>query len=173
MIVGWSVVALATLFVRRIIASPWGRALKAIREDEDAAASIGKNAFRFKLQALTIGGAIAGLAGILLGIEQQNVTPDAYLPQVTFILYVIVILGGAATILGPIVGAVVFQFLFFTLDSLMAEAQANVDWVGRLLSPSDAAQVKFVLVGAGLMLLMVFRPQGILGNREETLIDDR
>jgi neutral amino acid transport system permease protein len=173
MVVGWGVVALATLFVRRIINSPWGRALKAIREDEDAAASIGKNAFRFKLQALTIGGAIAGLAGILLGIEQQNVTPDAYLPQVTFILYVIVILGGAATILGPIVGAIVFQFLFFTLDSFMAEAQANVDWVGRLLSPSDAAQVKFVLVGVGLMLLMVFRPQGILGNREETLIDDR
>lgn len=173
MVVGWTLVALVTLLMVRIIRSPWGRALKAIREDEDAAASIGKNAFRFKLQALTLGGAFAGAAGILLAVEQQNVTPDAYLPQVTFILYVIVILGGAATIGGPIIGAIVFQFLFFTLDAFMADAQANIGWLGDLLSPSDAAQVKFVLVGVGLMLLMVFRPQGLLGDREETLIDER
>ena len=173
MLIGWILVGLATLLMWRIINSPWGRALKAIREDEDAAASVGKNPFRYKLQALTLGGAIAGLAGILLAVEQQNVTPDAYLPQVTFILYVIVILGGAATIAGPILGAIVFQFLFFTLDAFMADAQANIGWLGDLLSPSDAAQIKFVLVGVGLMLLMVFRPQGLLGDREETLIDER
>lgn len=172
MIVGWILVLLSTLLVKRLIDSPWGRALKAIREDEDAAASIGKNPFNYKLQVLIIGGVMGALAGILLGIEQQNVTPDAYLPQVTFILYVIVILGGAGTIGGPIIGALVFQFLFFTLDSFMAQAQANIDWVGDLLSPSDAAQIKFVLVGVGLMLLMVYRPYGILGNREEGLIDD-
>jgi branched-chain amino acid transport system permease protein len=106
-------------------------------------------------------------------MEQQNVVPDAYLPQVTFILYVIVILGGAGTILGPILGAITFQFLFFTIDSFMADAQSGVGWVGDLLSPSDAAQVKLVLVGIGLMLLMVFRPQGLIGNREESLINER
>jgi branched-chain amino acid transport system permease protein len=90
---------------------------------------------------------------------------------VTFILYVIVILGGAGTILGPILGAITFQFLFFTIDSFMADAQSNVGWVGNLLSPSDAAQVKLVLVGVGLMMLMVFRPQGLLGDREESLIN--
>ena len=173
MLVGWALVALVTLFVWRIINSPWGRALKAIREDEDAAASVGKNAFRFKLQVLSIGGAIAALAGILLAVEQQNVTPDAYLPNVTFILYVMVILGGTATIGGPILGTIVFQFLFFTLDAFMADAQANVGWVGTLLSPSDAAQVKLVFVGIGLMVLMVYRPQGLVGNREEMLIDER
>ena len=173
MIVSWIVVLLVTLLVRRIISSPWGRALKAIREDEDAASALGKNPFMFKLQVLMLGGAMAGLAGILIGIEQQNVTPDGYLPKVTFILYVIVILGGAGTIWGPILGAVVFQFLFFTIDSFMVDAQAHVGWVNDLLSPSDAGQLKLVFVGIGLMLLMIFRPQGLLGDREETLIDER
>jgi branched-chain amino acid transport system permease protein len=173
MVVGWTLVVLATLFVWRIIRSPWGRALKAIREDEDAASSIGKDPFRFKLQVLILGGVIGAAAGILLAIEQQNVVPDAYLPQVTFILYVIVILGGAGTIMGPVLGAITFQFLFFTIDSFMADTQSNIGWVGDILSPSDAAQIKLVLVGVGLMLLMVFRPQGLLGDREESLIDDR
>ncbi|MEA3501179.1 MAG: branched-chain amino acid ABC transporter permease [Actinomycetota bacterium] len=173
MLVGWTLVVLLTLLIRHLIRSPWGRVLKAIREDEDATLSLGKNVFAYKLQALMIGGGIAGISGILLAIEQQNVTPDAYLPKVTFILYVIVILGGAGTILGPVIGAIVFQFLFFTIDALMATAQAEVDFVGNILSPSAAGQVKLVLVGVGLMLLMTFRPQGILGNREEVLIDER
>jgi branched-chain amino acid transport system permease protein len=86
---------------------------------------------------------------------------------------VIVILGGAGTIWGPILGAVAFQFLFFTVDSFMVDAQAHVGWVNDLLSPSDAGQLKLVFVGIGLMLLMIFRPQGLLGDREETLIDER
>jgi neutral amino acid transport system permease protein len=173
MLVGWALVALLTLLVRRLIKSPWGRVLRAIREDEDATISLGKNVFAYKLQALMIGGAIAGIAGILLAVEQQNVTPDAYLPKITFILYVIVILGGAGTILGPVVGAVVFQFLFFTIDALMVNTQANISWVGDVLTPAAAGQVKLVLVGIGMMLLMIFRPQGILGNKEEVLIDER
>ncbi len=173
MLVGWALVALLALLVRRLIKSPWGRVLKAIREDEDATTSLGKNVFAYKLQALMIGGEIAGIAGILLAVEQQNVTPDAYLPKITFILYVIVILGGAGTILGPVVGAVVFQFLFFTIDALMANAQANIGWVGDILTPAAAGQIKLVLVGVGMMVLMIFRPQGILGNKEEALIDER
>lgn len=173
MIVGWALVLFFVLLVRRLINSPWGRVLKAIREDEDATLSLGKHVFAYKLQALMIGGGIGAVAGILLVVEQQNVTPNAYLPAVTFILYVMVILGGAGTIWGPVLGAVVYQFLFFTIDSLMVNLQAEVSWIGDLLSPADAAQVKLVLVGVGLMLLMVFRPQGILGNREEVLIDAR
>jgi neutral amino acid transport system permease protein len=173
MIIGWAVAGIITLFIRRLIKSPWGRVLKAIREDEDATISLGKNVFAYKLQALMIGGAIAGIAGILLAVEQQNVTPDAYLPKITFILYVIVILGGAGTILGPIVGAIAFQFMFFTIDAIMVSAQANVGWVGDLLTPAAAGQIKLVLVGIGMMVLMIFRPQGILGNREEVLIDER
>lgn len=173
MIIGWILVVLFVLLTRRLIDSPWGRVLKAVREDEDATRSLGKNVFAYKLQALMIGGGIAAVAGILLAIDQQNVTPDAYLPRVTFILYVIVILGGAGTILGPVVGALIFQFLFFTFDAFMASAQADIGWVNDLFTPAQAGQIKWVLVGVGLMVLMIYRPQGVLGSREEVLIDAR
>ena len=169
-VVGWMLVVVLTLLVRRLVRSPWGRLLRAIREDEDAARSLGKNAFARKLQALVIGGVLAAIAGALLAIEQQNVVPDNFLPLVTFTLYVIVLLGGAGTVWGPVVGAVVFQFLFFFLDSIMRMAQANVDWVGAVISSAGAAQVRFVMVGLGLMALLIFRPQGILGSRREAVL---
>ncbi len=173
MILGWTLVLLLTLLIRRLISSPWGRVLKAIREDEDATRSLGKNVFAYKLQALMIGGGIAAFAGIVLAIDQQNVTPDAYLPLVTFILYVVVIMGGAGTIWGPLLGATLFNFLFFAIDSLMAQAQAEIGWVGAILSPAGAGQVKLALVGVALMALMIYRPQGLIGSREEALIDER
>lgn len=173
MIVSWIVVALILLLMRRLIKSPWGRVLRAVREDEDATRSLGKDVFSYKLQSLMIGGAIGAVSGILLAIEQQNVTPDAYLPTVTFILYVMVILGGAGTLIGPLLGALAFQFLFFTFDAIMASAQAEIDWVGNILSPAQAGQIKLVLVGIGLILLMVYRPQGIVGDPNEVLIDGR
>jgi branched-chain amino acid transport system permease protein len=173
MVVGWAIVMLFVLVTRRLIRSPWGRVLRAVREDEDAASSLGKNVFAYKLQSLMIGGAVGGVAGILLAIEQQNVTPDAYLPNITFILYVIVILGGAGTVFGPVIGAMLFQFVFFTFDAVMASAQSEIDWVGDILTPAEAGQIKLVLVGAGLMLLMIFRPQGMFGDPSEVWIDVR
>ena len=166
-VVGWVLVLLATLLIARLIKSPWGRVLKAIREDEDATRSLGKNVFAYKLQALMIGGAIAGLAGILLVLHQQSIHPDAFQPPVTFVLFVMVILGGAGTIWGPVLGAALFNFLFYGTDQLMAEMQANVDFVGSLLSSAQAGLIKYILVGIALMLLMVFRPQGLLGSRDE------
>jgi branched-chain amino acid transport system permease protein len=170
-IVGWSLVLLSTLLIARLVGSPWGRVLEAIREDEDATRSLGKNVFAYKLQALMIGGGIAALSGIFFALEQQSVTPDAYAPRVTFILYVMVILGGAGSIWGPVLGAAVFNFIFFATDSLMAQLQANVDWVGEIFSPSEAALIKYVLVGVAMMLLMIFRPQGMLRSKEEGRAD--
>ena len=120
-----------------------------------------------------MGGAFGALAGTLLAVEQQNVNPNSFEPKVTFFLYVIVIVGGAGTIIGPVVGALIFEFLFFFFDSFMSSAQAAgwFNWIG--FDATDAAQVKLVLVGVGLMVLMAFRPQGIFGNKEEMLIGDR
>ena len=170
--VGWVAVALATLLVWRLIRSPWGRALKAVREDEDAARALGKNTFLYKIQALVLGGVLAGMAGMLLVVEQQNVNSDAFQARVTFFLYVIVILGGAGTVLGPIVGAVLFQFLYFFFDGFMRQSQAE-GWWGDLLDATDAQQVKLALVGVGLMVLMILRPQGMFGQRREQLIGER
>ena len=171
-IVGWALVGIGVLITWKLIRSPWGRVIKAVREDEDAVRSLGKNVFLYKLQALMLGGAFGALAGLLLAIEQQNVTPNSFEPKVTFFLYVIVIVGGAGTIVGPVVGSLIFQFLFFFFDSFMASAQAEgwFDWIG--FDATDAAQVKLVLVGAGLMALMAYRPQGIFGSKEEMLVGD-
>jgi branched-chain amino acid transport system permease protein len=171
MLVGWILVVLGTLLIWKLIRSPWGRVIRAIREDEDAVRSLGKNVFFYKLQSLMVGGAFGAIAGALLAIEQQNVTPNSFEPKITFFLYVIVIIGGAGTIVGPVIGAIIFQFLFFFFDSFMASAQ-QAGWFGDVLDATDAAQVKLVLVGVGLMALMAFRPQGILGNKEEMLIGD-
>ncbi|MEN8237881.1 MAG: branched-chain amino acid ABC transporter permease, partial [Actinomycetota bacterium] len=146
MVVGWLLVSIIMLFMRRLIRSPWGRVLKAVREDEDATRSLGKDVFGYKLQSLMIAGGIGAIAGILLAFDQQNVTPDAYLPLITFILYVMVILGGAGTIIGPLVGALLFQFLFFTFDAVMASAQANIGLINNIMTPAEAGQVKLILV---------------------------
>jgi len=170
-LVGWALVLLATLFIARLINSPWGRVLKAIREDEDATRSLGRNVFAYKLQALMIGGAIAGLAGILFALEQQSIHPDAFQPRITFLLFVMVILGGAGSIWGAVLGAAVFGFLFYATDALMARLQANVDFIGAIFSPAEAGLIKYILVGVALMLLMAFRPQGLLRSRDQGRAD--
>jgi branched-chain amino acid transport system permease protein len=170
-VVGWALVVLSTLFIARLINSPWGRVLKAIREDEDATRSLGRNVFAYKLQALMIGGGITALAGILFALDQQSVQPDAFQPRITFMLFVMVILGGAGTIWGAVLGTALFNFLFYTTDALTARLQANVDWIGAVISGPEAGLIKYVLVGIAMILLMVFRPQGLLGSREEGRAD--
>lgn len=174
LLLGWSLVALATLFMWKLTRSPWGRAIKAIREDEDAALSLGKNVFGYKLQSLMIGGAIGALAGMFLAIDQQNVNPDAYIPLLTFYAFTIVILGGPGTLLGPIVGSMVFWFMFEFLDGVMTALIVNMD-IGFLdvFDSTDIGPMRFALFGAGLMWLMIYRPQGLFGTREEMLIDGR
>ena len=171
-IVGWVLVVVVTLLVRRLVRSPWGRVIRAIREDEDAARSLGKNVFAYKMQSLMIGGAIGALAGAYLAIDQQNVTPDAYVPLLTFYAFTIVIIGGPGTLWGPVVGSILFWFLFEILDGLMTGAMAE-GWFGTLLESTDIGPIRFALFGIGLMWLMAYRPQGLFGSREESLIDGR
>jgi neutral amino acid transport system permease protein len=171
MVVGWALVGAAVLLLHRLIRSPWGRMVRAVREDEDATAAVGKNTFFLKLQTLMIGGALAGIAGMILAVEKQSVSPDAFQPRLTFFLYVIVILGGAGTVWGPVFGAIVFQFLLFFFDGFMQSAEAE-GWFGNAIDATDAQQFKLVLVGIGLMTLMILRPQGFFGRRNEQLIGD-
>jgi len=174
LIIGWGMVALATLFLWRLTRSPWGRVVRAIREDEDAARSFGKNVFGYKLQSLMIGGGIGALAGMLLAIDQQNVTPDNYIPLLTFYAFTIVILGGPGTLWGPVAGAMIFWFLFELLDGIMTEAVVGGwVWPFTLLDSTDIGPIRFTLFGIGLMWLMAYRPQGMFGKREEMLIDAR
>lgn len=106
-IVGWVVVALACLLVWLLIRSPWGRVLKGIREDEDAVRSLGKNVYSYKMQALVLGGVIGSLAGILY-VLPRAVQPDSMGRSMTFFIWTILLLGGAATVFGPVLGSIIF-----------------------------------------------------------------
>lgn len=173
MLISWSLVALACVLMFLIIQSPWGRVIRSVREDEDAARSLGKNVFGYKMQSLVFGGVLGAVSGMLLAFYTQAVQPDAYNPVVTFYLYTLLILGGAGRILGPVVGSVIFWFILVFTDSFLRQAIGAGLIPASLISPTEVGAVRFALVGAGLMLLMIYRPQGILGDRREMMLSDR
>jgi len=156
-----SVVILALVFWRLevLVRSPWGRVLKAIREDEDVATALGKNVFWYKLQALMLGGAIAGVSGALLAWQLTTIYPDNFQPQITFDAWTMVILGGAGNNVGTLLGAVIY----WAYDAITRFALPAI-------FPLDEARLgafRIMVIGLILMLLMLWRPQGILGKKEE------
>ncbi|WP_438854151.1 branched-chain amino acid ABC transporter permease [Agromyces sp. M3QZ16-3] len=163
-ILGWTVVVLAALFTWLLMRSPWGRVIKGIREDEDAVRALGKNVYSYKMQSLILGGVFGTLAGMIF-ILPRAVVPANYQTSLTFFIYAILLLGGAATILGPIVGAMIFWVLLSFFSGFVSRA-VEAGWF-PFMSPVQAGQLTFILVGVGIMLLVVFRPQGIFGNKKE------
>jgi branched-chain amino acid transport system permease protein len=144
--------------------------LRAIREDEDAARSLGKNAFSYKLQSFVVGGALGALAGIMFAIDRQAVRPEFFFTGVTFYAFTIVILGGPGRVFSPVVGSVIFWFIISFTDGLIREAVQ----AGHLsvIDTTDLAAVRFALVGLLLMALILVRPQGIFGKRKELFLGD-
>lgn len=142
-----------------LVRSPWGRILKAIREDEEIPKALGKNVFWYKLQSLMLGGAIAGIAGAFFAWQLGAIYPDNFQPQITFDTWIMVILGGSGNNIGTILGAVIF----FTYDALTREVLPRI-------VPLDEARLgafRIMVIGLILMVLMIWRPQGILGKKEE------
>lgn len=172
MLVGWSLVALASLLVFVLVRSPWGRVLRAIRDDEDATRSLGKNVFAFKIQSLVLGGAIGALAGILLAVDAQFTNAEYWQSIFTFFAFTVIIIGGVGRVVGPIVGAMLFWFVLQASDTLLQQALADSVF-GTRVGPAEAGPIRFALVGLVLMLLMIFRPQGLFGSRAETLVEER
>jgi len=163
-ILGIIAIVLAALMVYRLVNSPWGRVLKGIREDEDAVRSLGKNVFAYKMQALLIGGGIAALGGILYAMD-RNVNSGVYVTSLTFFVYTALLLGGAATVFGPLLGSVIFWVVQAFLSNLLPALVAA--GILPFMSSIQAGTVRFILTGIALMLIVIFRPQGILGNKKE------
>jgi neutral amino acid transport system permease protein len=173
MTVGWALVTLCCLVVWALMRSPWGRVLKAIREDEDAVRSLGKNVYAYKMQALVIGGVIGSLGGFVAALGKGSVQPDLYGTETTFLAYVVLILGGAARVLGPVVGAMILWTLLAFTDSALRQAVGTGHISTSILQSTQVGEVRFMLVGLGLVLLVVFRPQGIFGDKKEIALDAR
>jgi len=170
-VVTWVLVVLATGLVALLVRSPWGRVVRAIREDEDAARSLGKNVVAFKMQALVLGGVIGGLAGVMFAIRATSANAESFKSDVTFFAYLILILGGAATKWGPIVGAFIFWFVIAGTESFLRQADQEELLPGFLQGSEAVGAVTLILVGLALALLIVFRPQGIFGNRNEIRLE--
>ena len=171
--VGWTLIGLCCLVVWLLMRSPWGRVIKAIREDEDAVRSLGKNVYAYKLQSLVIGGVIGSLGGFVAALGSGSVQPDLYGTETTFFAYTVLILGGVGRVLGPVIGAMLFWALLSVSDNILRQAVDHGYISHSLMDTTQVGQVRFMLVGLGLVLLLVFRPQGVVGDKKEMALDAR
>jgi branched-chain amino acid transport system permease protein len=176
---GWVLTAALAFMVWLLMRSPWGRVLKGIREDEDAVRSLGKNVYSYKMQALILGGVIATFSGMMLAVDRGSVQPDNYSRDVTFYILTALVLGGAAKVSGSIVGPMLFwavlAFADVFLNQLFDAWGGNISIFGITIidESTQIGQIQLMLVGLMLVLLMVFRPQGLFGNRKEMALDGR
>ena len=185
------VVFLVYTLLARVGNSPFGRVLKAIREDESVAQSLGKDTNRFKIKTFMLGCALMGLAGVLWqGFGTGAVYPQAFRPELTFYIFIAVIIGGAGSNTGSVLGGAVFANLLFLLPQYLPNVieqtvaiQAEPNNFIMAITPIAAGEItplfgyilnqrlpalRFVFVGVLLIYLVQNRPEGLLGHRTET-----
>jgi branched-chain amino acid transport system permease protein len=160
-IVVWVTALIATVLLHFATKSPWGRVLRAVREDEDAARALGKNTLAYKLQSLAIAATLGALAGFFVAINLNFLTPEAFLPAFTFIGYAVLVLGGLASYWGVAAGAIIMWAIL-----------EGTRFIDLPISAEREAAVRFMIVGLVLILLMAFRPQGLFGKKEEMVLGD-
>ncbi len=192
-LIGWGYVFVLVVFLiavytvlERLGRSPFGRNLKAIREDELVANSLGKNVNLIKIKVFMIGCGLMGLVGILWFGSQGNVSPTPqFMPLLTFYIFVAVMIGGSGSNTGAVLGGITFATVLFegprrvgstirgAIDAptppSFADAVISLDPVAFLAFATDnVAPLQFVLLGLVLIFIMHRRPDGLLGHRTET-----
>ena len=180
-------VVVCYLLLQRVARSPFGRVLKAIREDELVARSLGKNTQLAKVKVFALGCGLMGLAGILWIGSRSLATPESFMPIVTFYIFVALIVGGAGSNTGSVAGAFVFAaFLWEGPRFIRTILRANLDTrspstiydAGLELFAADPMplvayfvgsldELRWVLIGVVLIALMIYRPNGLFGDRKE------
>jgi branched-chain amino acid transport system permease protein len=150
----------ATLYIglERLARSPWGRVLRAIREDERAAMALGKNPTRYRLQAFALGGALMGLAGAIEAHFIGFIAPENYQSALTFQVWAMLIVGGSGNNVGAIVGAGLIWALW-SASGLAISALFPPEFEAR------AAALRIVAIGVLLAAMIVLRPRGIFGEK--------
>jgi len=175
--------------LKRTGESPFGRVLKAIREDEDATGSLGKDTNAFKIKSFMLGCALMGLGGILWYMGQGAVTPLSFRPQVTFFVWIALIIGGAGSNTGSVIGGAVFAAVLFEGPIYFRNLLISVfpigdapDTFGQALAPllsafevvpllaftlDNMSTLRLVIMGVVLVYIMKNRPEGLMGHRTE------
>lgn len=152
-----AVLAVVFVLMRRIDASPYGRALRAIREDAQVAQVAGKNVLRFKAQAFALSAAIAGLAGALYGHFTSYIAPDLFLPLITVYIFLAVASGGTGNPAGALLGA------YFVM-TLLESARFLVELIPAVSAVQRAA-LKELLIAVALILVLRLMPTGLMPER--------
>lgn len=164
LVIVWAVALPLLVLTQAMTRSPWGRALRAIREDEDLARAVGKPSFSLKLQSLALGAALGGLAGVLYALQFSFFSPEDFAPLTTFFAWIIILLGGTARVWAVPVGAVVFGFIFAGTRFFDFPP---FSWIGS----ADRAYLRLIIIGLLLIAIIAFRPAGLLGRPEEVADD--
>lgn len=146
----------AILAMRRIVASPFGRMIEAIRDNEEAVKALGKDPARFKVQVLMLGAALAGLAGAFYAHYIGYISPDQFVPLVTFQIWMAIIMGGVGRVSGALAGTLILM--------LFLEGSRFLRDIVPFISEVEMASVRLGLVGLALILFTLYRPQGLMGE---------
>lgn len=155
----------------RALNSPWGRMMRAIRDNEVAAEAMGKDVKRRHLQVFILGSAVLGLAGAILVSMDGQLTPGSYTPlRYTFLIWVMVIFGGSGNNWGSVLGALFLWWLWVTVEpiaawvmALVTSGMAEGDLKKHLLD--SAAQMRFLTMGVILLVVLRFAPRGLLPGK--------
>ena len=160
------------IFTQRALYSPWGRKMRAIRDNEVSAGAMGKNVVKEHLLIFVLGSAIVGLAGAMMVTNDGLFTPGSYRPmRYTFVIWVMVIVGGTGNNFGAILGGFAVWFLWvqaapmslFLIHFFTANLPETNDFKIHLIN--SAPYFRFLIIGIGLLLIMRYRPQGILPEK--------
>jgi branched-chain amino acid transport system permease protein len=166
------VVVILLLVTQKALYSPWGRMMRAIRDNEEAASAMGKNVVKQHLFIFILGSAIVGIAGAMMVTNDGLFTPGSYRPmRYTFVIWVMVIVGGTGNNFGAILGGFVVWFLWveaapialFFINLFTAHLPETNEIKIHLIN--SAPYFRFLLVGIGLLFIMRFRPQGIIPEK--------
>jgi branched-chain amino acid transport system permease protein len=158
LVLAMTILALSYLALERLVRSPWGRVLRAIREDEHAAMSLGKRAFVYRMQSFVIGSMLMGLGGAVYAHFVGYVAPEDFLPILTFQIWAMLIVGGSGNNRGAIIGAFVVWCFWAAAGSLLR------DWIPQA-EQARAAALQVVLIGTLIAVMLVVRPRGISGEK--------
>lgn len=164
LLVIWASVGIATLALVYLQKTPWGRVLRAVREDEDAARALGKNTLLFKVQSLAIAALLGAIGGFFLALNLATLHPLDFEPLITFFAFSVLVLGGLANYKGVAVGAILFWFVI--------EGTRFIDLPNPPFTETRIAALRLAITGLLLIGLMAFRPQGLFGNRQEMVLGE-
>ena len=169
-----SVVIVLLIVTQKALYSPWGRKMRAIRDNEEAASAMGKNIVKEHLFIFILGSAIVGIAGAMMVTNDGLFTPGSYRPmRYTFVIWVMVIVGGTGNNFGAILGGFVVWFLWVEaapmalfLINLFTSHLPETNSV-RVHLIESAPYFRFLVIGIGLLTIMRYRPKGILPEKIE------